>query len=242
MNFEDIPTYETDDNEIDQLKIDLEEFCTEYGITKFESEDIVELLEDGEKVEWIVEQLMGDNPDIDEDSLTSLLSDIQAIVGPEEEYEELDEETKDKPLPEEETLAEETTDLSEIDFSQLGDLPMPDGMQLPPGFDMKQLQKMMDTPQGKFMADFSLFCQEKGADMTAILSDQQQQQALNEEWMNTPRETFDGKTPAQMLEEDPTLMPQKVETYRREEPRVGRNDPCPCGSGKKYKKCCGRNA
>ena len=25
----------------------------------------------------------------------------------------------------------------------------------------------------------------------------------------------------------------------REEPKVGRNDPCPCGSGKKYKKCCG---
>lgn len=27
-------------------------------------------------------------------------------------------------------------------------------------------------------------------------------------------------------------------TVRREEPKVGRNDPCPCGSGKKYKKCC----
>jgi len=27
---------------------------------------------------------------------------------------------------------------------------------------------------------------------------------------------------------------------KREEPKVGRNDPCPCGSGKKYKKCCGR--
>ena len=26
--------------------------------------------------------------------------------------------------------------------------------------------------------------------------------------------------------------------YRRAEPKVGRNDPCPCGSGKKYKKCC----
>ncbi len=26
----------------------------------------------------------------------------------------------------------------------------------------------------------------------------------------------------------------------REEPKVGRNDPCPCGSGKKYKKCCGK--
>ena len=29
-----------------------------------------------------------------------------------------------------------------------------------------------------------------------------------------------------------------AEPRRREGPRVGRNDPCPCGSGKKYKKCC----
>ena len=28
-------------------------------------------------------------------------------------------------------------------------------------------------------------------------------------------------------------------TFVREAPKVGRNDPCPCGSGKKYKKCCG---
>jgi SEC-C motif-containing protein len=26
---------------------------------------------------------------------------------------------------------------------------------------------------------------------------------------------------------------------RREEPKIGRNDPCPCGSGRKHKKCCG---
>ena len=30
-----------------------------------------------------------------------------------------------------------------------------------------------------------------------------------------------------------------VETLRRDAPKVGRNDPCPCGSGKKYKRCCG---
>ena len=30
------------------------------------------------------------------------------------------------------------------------------------------------------------------------------------------------------------------EPYRRETPRVGRNEPCLCGSGKKYKKCCGQ--
>ena len=34
---------------------------------------------------------------------------------------------------------------------------------------------------------------------------------------------------------------RKPETVRRDAPKVGRNDPCPCGSGKKYKHCCGRN-
>ena len=33
----------------------------------------------------------------------------------------------------------------------------------------------------------------------------------------------------------------KQQTVRRDTPKVGRNDPCPCGSGKKYKHCCGRN-
>ncbi len=32
----------------------------------------------------------------------------------------------------------------------------------------------------------------------------------------------------------------KPDPYVREEPKVGRNAPCPCGSGKKYKKCCGK--
>ena len=32
------------------------------------------------------------------------------------------------------------------------------------------------------------------------------------------------------------------EPIRRTEKKVGRNDPCPCGSGKKYKHCCGKNA
>lgn len=31
-------------------------------------------------------------------------------------------------------------------------------------------------------------------------------------------------------------------TVKREQPKVGRNDPCPCGSGSKYKKCCGKTA
>ncbi|MBA7625215.1 Protein translocase subunit SecA [subsurface metagenome] len=33
----------------------------------------------------------------------------------------------------------------------------------------------------------------------------------------------------------------RIKQIRLEHPKVGRNDPCPCGSGKKYKKCCGKN-
>ncbi len=37
----------------------------------------------------------------------------------------------------------------------------------------------------------------------------------------------------------PVGRPAQPTTVRRTQPKVGRNDPCPCGSGKKYKKCCG---
>lgn len=33
----------------------------------------------------------------------------------------------------------------------------------------------------------------------------------------------------------------KQQTVIRSQPKIGRNEPCPCGSGKKYKNCCGRN-
>lgn len=36
-----------------------------------------------------------------------------------------------------------------------------------------------------------------------------------------------------------TLVDKDYKTIKREQPKVGRNDPCPCGSGKKHKKCCG---
>jgi preprotein translocase subunit SecA len=35
---------------------------------------------------------------------------------------------------------------------------------------------------------------------------------------------------------------QPVQQVVRGAAKIGRNDPCPCGSGKKYKKCCGANA
>jgi SEC-C motif-containing protein len=44
------------------------------------------------------------------------------------------------------------------------------------------------------------------------------------------------KTDGVWLYESGEMIP---ETVVREGPKVGRNDPCPCGSGKKYKKCHG---
>lgn len=60
------------------------------------------------------------------------------------------------------------------------------------------------------------------------------------------REFFEAQAGGQLEEgyEEGYEVPQrekKQETFRRESPKVGRNDPCPCGSGRKYKHCCGKN-
>jgi preprotein translocase subunit SecA len=47
---------------------------------------------------------------------------------------------------------------------------------------------------------------------------------------------------AQQAEQrEPGQQVQTIEPIRNRQEKVGRNDPCPCGSGKKYKKCCGAN-
>jgi hypothetical protein len=107
---------------------------------------------------------------------------------------------------------------------------------LPPGVDPKQVQQMLSTPRGQMLADFGAFCEEKGYED----SDEELMRIAHEEWLQTPRPSLEGKKPADILEGG-RLLPDKVETFRREEPKVGRNDSCPCGSGKKYKKCHGKN-
>nr|HPQ41257.1 SEC-C metal-binding domain-containing protein [bacterium] len=59
------------------------------------------------------------------------------------------------------------------------------------------------------------------------------------------RETHGAMPVAQSRRPQPQTGPEpsdgegQVGTVRRDHPKIGRNDPCPCGSGKKYKKCCG---
>lgn len=54
-----------------------------------------------------------------------------------------------------------------------------------------------------------------------------------EEW----NAIFDEETQKALYKEQ-----KKSQTVVHEGPKIGRNDPCPCGSGKKYKKCCGARA
>ncbi|MDY0406446.1 SEC-C metal-binding domain-containing protein [Virgibacillus sp. 179-BFC.A HS] len=68
------------------------------------------------------------------------------------------------------------------------------------------------------------------------------------ELMNNTREWFlKGYTSSELLEQEKKhLQPLPADTFSQSNSnetknvKVGRNDPCPCGSGKKYKKCCGR--
>jgi len=54
------------------------------------------------------------------------------------------------------------------------------------------------------------------------------------EWLEKNKEAIE----AGKFNEPPDTL-AKPATYVKTGPDVGRNDPCPCGSGKKYKKCCG---
>ena len=45
---------------------------------------------------------------------------------------------------------------------------------------------------------------------------------------------------SEVVSDDDAPMPEVPVEQAKREQTAGRNDPCPCGSGKKYKKCCGK--
>jgi hypothetical protein len=225
------------ENDMDALKSKLNEFIDRSSVTQFEGDDLIQLLEEGESIDWIVEQLKGNSPAVNVDEATALLTSIKKILAPEEVSEPKEAEAGVAAAVEHPTVQ---PDLSQLDLSQLAGM-LPRGVKPPPGLDMKQLKNLMESSQGKIMTDFLLFCQERGIQPDEQMLDDPRIQELQHEWKSTPRDALDGKTPAEMMEGSPGFVPEKVETFRRVEPHIGRNDPCPCGSGKKYKKCCGRN-
>ena len=57
---------------------------------------------------------------------------------------------------------------------------------------------------------------------------------------STTRETYEGETAQRQAAMNANRGGRPVTQPIKAQPKVGRNDPCPCGSGKKYKNCCGR--
>ena len=62
--------------------------------------------------------------------------------------------------------------------------------------------------------------------------------SLPQEMIHDQIEQFGGAGDAPQQEAPESEEPVKI-TFVRDMPKVGRNEPCPCGSGKKFKKCCG---
>lgn len=201
-----------------ELATRLEALCQAKGAEKFSAEEIVELLADGEEVDWIVDQVLPAAAEADRREMGQVLAEIAEAVAP-------------APAAGD----EEPAAVEELDLAQLQQA-------LPAGVDVQQVEDMLRSPQGALLADFSAFCQERGfagEQSEAETSDAIRE--LHEEWLQTPRPALEGERPAAVLEGG-RLFPGKVETFRRQAPKVGRNDPCPCGSGKKFKRCCGKAA
>ena len=201
-----------------ELATRLEALCQAKGAEKFSAEEIVELLADGEEVDWIVDQVLPAAAEADRREMGQVLAEIADAVAP-------------APAAGD----EEPAAVEELDLAQLQQA-------LPAGVDMQQVEDMLRSPQGALLADFSAFCQERGfegeqseAETNDVIRE------LHEEWLQTPRPALEGEKPAAVLEGG-RLFPGKVETFRRQAPKVGRNNPCPCGSGKKFKRCCGKAA
>ena len=201
-----------------ELTTRLEALCQAKGAEKFSAEEIVELLADGEEVDWIVDQVLPAAAEADRREMGQALAEIAAAVAP-------------APA----TGDEEPAAVEELDLAQLQQA-------LPAGVDVQQIEDMLRSPQGALLADFSAFCQERGFEGDQGEAETSEAiRELHEEWLQTPRPALEGEKPAAVLEGG-RLFPGKVETFRRQAPKVGRNDPCPCGSGKKFKRCCGKAA
>jgi preprotein translocase subunit SecA len=72
------------------------------------------------------------------------------------------------------------------------------------------------------------------------VQDSSAQQAQQQQ-QRKPRRTVEsgGGAEPRAASGDGKAAPEEGKPMRRDQPKVGRNDPCPCGSGKKYKKCHG---
>jgi preprotein translocase subunit SecA len=104
---------------------------------------------------------------------------------------------------------------------------------------LESFEKMLDSSREKFTDLFFKARWVRQEALARIWAGQSSEHAVAASAYDAQRQAaLDMTRKAQMANEGEEV----VKTIVRAGPKVGRNDPCPCGSGKKYKKCCGRNA
>jgi hypothetical protein len=96
--------------------------------------------------------------------------------------------------------------------------------------ELERLVRETDHPAAVIQAILASVC---GAPQQSAL--ERLMPVVMDVWNSTPRNELGGRTPMEMAG-------SARSTNMRSALRAGRNDPCPCGSGRKYKKCCIRGA
>jgi len=84
--------------------------------------------------------------------------------------------------------------------------------------------------------------QNEGYDMFNAMTETIREETVKTIYRVRPQRKMERKQVARITGTSGGDAPAKPKTVVRKTKKVGRNDPCPCGSGLKYKKCCGKNA
>jgi preprotein translocase subunit SecA len=102
---------------------------------------------------------------------------------------------------------------------------------------LESFERMLESAREKFTDLFFKARWVRQDALARIWAGQESRHAVAESAYEAQRQAaLDATQRAQMADEGR----EAVKTIVRDQPKVGRNDPCPCGSGKKFKKCCGR--
>jgi preprotein translocase subunit SecA len=117
-------------------------------------------------------------------------------------------------------------------------------------FESFDLFKRMVDDTNKNMVSFLFRANLPSGDGAQIQDVRRKPQQAPQPKLQTQREEVGAETQQQQVQQQnpnqrpqggmPQGPPQPVQQVVRQDPKVGRNDPCPCGSGKKYKSCHGK--
>ena len=100
----------------------------------------------------------------------------------------------------------------------------------------EEMLQTINTETVKVLFSLELVSEEEINELKErALEEQKKQQSLSSE--NQP--TLQQPTIDQNISSEPQE-PKVTQTIQRNAPKLGRNDPCHCGSGKKFKHCCGK--